>query len=113
VSGVAPTESTASALAESSPELAWHLPAEQDRFVAPKAFEPERSWHFIPTFRLRAMFMLEEEELEVEASLRGGTEAIAATLGVVTIGGDPVPIVGVEGFGFFGIDAFDGRGHGD
>jgi hypothetical protein len=53
------------------------------------------------------MYMLEEEEFEVEASLRGGTEAIAATVGLVTIGGDPVPLVGVEGFGFFGIDAFD------
>jgi hypothetical protein len=28
----------------------------------------------------------------------------------VTIGGDPVPLVGVEGLGFFGIDAFDANG---
>ena len=56
------------------------------------------------------MYMLEEEEFEVEASVRAGTEAIAVALGVVTVGGDPVPLVGVEGFGFFGIDAFDSGG---
>jgi hypothetical protein len=98
------------ALAPSSADLEWHVPADGERFVPPRPAERTRSAHFVPSLRLRAMYMLEEEEFEVEASVRAGTEAVAGTVGVVTIGGDPVPLVGVEGFGFFGIDAFDKGG---
>jgi hypothetical protein len=105
--GAAAASGAPTALTQSSPELAWHVPGEAERFVPPKPAVEKRSAHFVPSLRFRAMYMLEEEEFEVEASLRGGTEAIAATVGLVTIGGDPVPLVGVEGFGFFGIDAFD------
>jgi hypothetical protein len=56
------------------------------------------------------MYMVDDEEFEVEASLRVGTEAVGAVLGVVTVGGDPVPLAGIEGFGFFGIDVFSQSG---
>jgi hypothetical protein len=86
------------------------VPPEGERFVAPKAGEVERPAHFIPSLRFRGMYLLDDEELEVEASVRGGTEAVGAVLGAVTVGGDPVPLVGVEGLGFFGIDVFDQGG---
>jgi hypothetical protein len=78
--------------------------------VAPVAPERERSFHLIPALRLRAMYMIEDEEFEVEASLRVGLEVIAGTVGLVTVGGDPVPFAGVEAAGFTGIEAFEQGG---
>jgi hypothetical protein len=100
----------ATAQTPESADLAWHLPPDAERFVPPRATEPARTAHVIPSLRLRAMYLLDDEEFEVEASLRGGTEAVGGVVGVVTVGGDPVPLVGVEGLGFFGIDVFDQDG---
>lgn len=92
--------------AGAAPDLKWHVPAEGKRFVAPVAPEGERPLHFIPTLRFRPTYLIDAEEIAVEASVRAGIEAIAGTLGVVTVDGDPVPLAGVEAFGFFGIDLF-------
>jgi len=88
-------------------DLAWHVPEEGKRFVAPVAPEAARPLHFIPALRFRMSYLVDAEDIALEGSVRAGIEHVAGTLGVVSVDGDdPVPLAGVEIGGFFGIDVF-------
>jgi hypothetical protein len=91
-------------------DLKWHVPPENNRFLSPETAERERPFHLIPSIRFRSMYMLDAEEIEVESTVRFGLEVIAGTFGVVTVGGDPTLVAGVEGLGFVGLDVFDNDG---